>query len=54
MMHKAKVAVCSDMSTKHSTQSEQFSTWWYVKEPLGVKRLTFYYLPNIYQYIVCH
>ena len=45
MMHKAKVAVCSDIRTKHSTQSERhveflnIKTWWYVKKPLGVKRL---------------
>ena len=45
MLYKAKVAVCSDIRTKHSTQSERhveffnFKPWWYVKEPLGVKRL---------------
>jgi hypothetical protein len=46
MMYKAKVAVCSDICTKHSTQSERhvefldIKPWWYVKKPLGVKRLT--------------
>ena len=46
MMYKAKVAVCSDIHTKHSTQNEhhiQFlnvKLWWYVKKPLGFKRLT--------------
>ena len=45
MMYKAKVAVCSDIRTKHSKQSEhhveifECSNWWHVKKPLGVKRL---------------
>ena len=45
MMYKAKVAVCSDFRTKHSTQSERHveflnvKPWWDVKKPLGVKRL---------------
>ena len=45
MPYKAKVAVCSDIHTKHSTQSErhvEFSNvkkLRYVKKPLGVKRL---------------
>ena len=45
MMYKAKVAVCSDIRTKHSTQSERhveflnIKPWGYVKKPLGVKRL---------------
>ena len=46
MMYKAKVAVCSDdIRTKHSTQSEHHveflnvNPWWYVKKPLGFKRL---------------
>ena len=45
MMYKAKVAVCSDIHTKHSTQSERHveflnvKPWWNVKKPLGVKRL---------------
>ena len=44
MMYKAKAAVCSDIRTKHSTQSERqvgfvnVKPWWYVKKPLGVKR----------------
>ena len=47
MMYKAKVAVCSDIHTKHSTQSERhveflnFKLWWYVKKPPGFKRLIF-------------
>ena len=47
MMYKAKVAVCSDIRTKHSTQSERqvgfvnVKPWWYVKKPLGFKRLIF-------------
>ena len=47
MMYKAKVAVLSDIRTKHSTQSEHHveilnvKTWWYVKKPLGFKRLIF-------------
>ena len=45
MLYKAKVAVCSDIRTKHSTQSERHveffnvKPWWYVKKQLGVKRL---------------
>ena len=45
MLCKANVAVCSDVSTKHSTQSERHveflnvKPWRYVKKPLGVKRL---------------
>jgi hypothetical protein len=45
MMYEAKVAACSDIRTKHSTQSEgrveffNVKPWWYVKKPLGVKRL---------------
>ena len=45
MLYKAKVAVCSDIHTKHTTQSERHveflnvKPWWYVKKPLGVKRL---------------
>ena len=46
MLYKAKVAVCSDIRTKHSTQSERHveflnvKPWWYGKKPLGVKRLS--------------
>jgi len=44
MMHKAKIAVCSEIRTKHSTQREHefFSvkTWWYVKKPLVLTSLT--------------
>jgi hypothetical protein len=45
MLYKAKVAVCSYIHTKHSTQRERHveffnvRPWWYVKKPLGVKRL---------------
>jgi hypothetical protein len=45
MMYKAKVAVCSDIHTKHTTPSERHveflnvKPWLYVKKPLGVKRL---------------
>ena len=44
-MYKAKVAVCSDIRTKHSTQNERHveflnvKTWWNGKKPLGFKRL---------------
>ena len=47
MLSKAKVALCSDIRTKHSTQSDHHVTffnvkpWWYVKKPLGFKRLIF-------------
>jgi hypothetical protein len=40
-MYKAKVAVCSEIRIKHSTQSEHHveilnvKTWWYVEKPLG-------------------
>ena len=45
MMYKAKVAVCSDIRTKHSTQSGHrleflnIKTFRYVKKPLGFKSL---------------
>jgi len=45
MMYTAKVAVCSEIRTKHSTQSEHhveflnIKTWCYVKKPLDFKRL---------------
>jgi hypothetical protein len=45
MMYKAKAAVCSEIRTKNSTRSENHveflntKTWWYVKKPLGFKRL---------------
>jgi hypothetical protein len=45
MMYKANVAVCSDIRTKHSKQSEyrveflNVKPWWYVEKPLGFKRL---------------
>ena len=45
MLYKAKVAVCADIRTKHSTQSERHveflnvKTWLYVKKPLGFKML---------------
>ena len=51
MMYKAKVAVCSDIRAKHSTQSEchveflNVKPWWYVKKPLVFKRLIY---PSIY------
>jgi hypothetical protein len=44
-MYKAKAAVCPDIRTKHSTQSERHveflnvKPWRYVKKPLGFKRL---------------
>ena len=44
-MYKAIAAVCSEIHTKHSTQSERhveffnFIPWRYVKKPLGFKRL---------------
>ena len=53
MLYKAKVAVCSDIRTKHSTQSERHveflnvEPWWYVKKPLGFKRLIPLLAPNI-------
>ena len=45
MMYKAKVAVCSEIRTKHSTQSDHHveflnvKTLWKVKKPLGFSRL---------------
>ena len=45
MMYKAKVAICSETRTKHSTRYEHHvdflnvKTCWYVKKPLGFKRL---------------
>ena len=43
MMYKAKVAVCSEIRTKHSTQSERHVEFLNVKpNPLGFKRLIVY------------
>ena len=45
MLYKAKVAVCFDIRTKHSTQGERHVQFLiikpggYVKKPLGSKRL---------------
>ena len=45
MLYKAKVGVCSDIRTKHSTQRERhveflnIKTWWYVQKHLGFKGL---------------
>jgi len=45
MMYKAKAAVCSEIRTKHSTQSEHHVEFFNVKpggtykKPLGFKRL---------------
>jgi hypothetical protein len=45
-MYKAKVSVCSEIRTKHPTQSERHleffecQTWWDVKKPLSVTRLS--------------
>ena len=45
MMYKPKVAVCSDIRTKHSKQSERRVEFlnvrpcWYVKKSLGFKGL---------------
>ena len=44
MMYKAKVAVCSEIRTTQSERHVEFlnvKTWWYVKKPLGFKRLIF-------------
>jgi hypothetical protein len=51
-MYKAKVTVCSDISTKHSTQSERnveffnVKPWWLVKNQLGFKTLNAYLTVN--------
>jgi hypothetical protein len=48
MMDRTKISVCSEIRTKHLTQSEHHEeffyckTWWYVKKPLGFKRLNLY------------
>ena len=45
MMYKAKVAVCSDIHAKRSTQRERHveflnvKPWWNVKKPKGFKML---------------
>ena len=50
MLYKAKVAVCSDIRTRHSTQSERHVEFlnvkpcWYGKKPLGFKRLNSVFL----------
>jgi hypothetical protein len=37
MTYRAKAAVCSEIHTKHSKQSEHHvEFWWYVKKPIGV------------------
>ena len=47
MMYTAKVDVCSDIRTKRSSQSQDHveffnvKPWWYVKKPLGFKRLSY-------------
>ena len=47
MTYKVKAAVCSDIRTKHSTRSERHveflnvKPWWYLKKPLGFKRLIY-------------
>jgi len=38
MLYTAKVVVCSESHTKHSTQY----TWWYVKKQLGFERFFFW------------
>ena len=49
MMYKAKVAVCSDIHRIDLFQSERHveflnvKPWWYVKKPLGFKRLNVQY-----------
>ena len=54
MLYKAKVAVCSDIRTKHSTQSERhveffnIKPWWYVKKPLGFERLNLSYFITVF------
>jgi hypothetical protein len=46
MTYSAKVAVCSEIIPKHSTQGKHHveflnvKTWWYVKIPLGFARLS--------------
>jgi len=42
-MYKTKIAVCSEIRTKHSMHNEHhvefLNDWWYVKKALGFKRL---------------
>jgi hypothetical protein len=51
MFYKAKVTVCSEISTKHINEMwaprRIFScqTWWFVKVQLGFKRLSMISLP---------
>ena len=46
MTYKVTVAVCAEIRTKHSTQSEHHveclnvKPWWYVEKPLDLKMLT--------------
>ena len=53
MMYKAKVAVCSEIRTKHSTQSKHHVEIFnvkpggYVKKPPGFKRLKSHIYHNI-------
>ena len=50
MLYKGKVAVCSEIHTKHSTQSEDHvefvnvKTLSYVNKPLGFKTVRYLFL----------
>ena len=52
MMYKAKVAVCSDIRTKHSTQSERHVEFLNVKRllPLGAEPFVFQFAIQKFKY----
>jgi hypothetical protein len=55
MLYQAKVAVCSDIRTKHINAAWALPricgrySWWWVKLPLGFKRLN---TSIIYNYVI--
>jgi response regulator RpfG family c-di-GMP phosphodiesterase len=48
MTYKAKVAVCSEILTKQSTQNEQHVDWWNLKKALSFEILN---KSSIYDFI---
>jgi hypothetical protein len=59
MVYKANFAVCSEISTKHSTQSKHDVELldvkpggWYVKKPIGFKRLSYVFISYFHRTIL--
>ena len=54
MTYKVKAVICSEIRTKHWTQSERIFecwAWWYVKKPLGFKRLIWPHVSTSYGHL---